>query len=167
VAGKVKTWIWVVLGVVITCVVTAVAVAGSAFYFLSKQLETHTATVATANREFESAKARFSGQKPLVELDRDGAVTRANTTKTASGDLRVPEQVIVMAFDPDEERIVRVTLPFWLLRLKSRHASINFNGKKMDLEDLKLTIADLERYGPTLIIDQVSPDGTRVLVWSQ
>ena len=26
----------------------------------------------------------------------------------------------------------------------------------MDLEDLKLTVADLERYGPTLIIDQTS-----------
>jgi hypothetical protein len=60
-----------------------------------------------------------------------------------------------------------VTLPFWLLRLKNRHASIDFNGKQMDLEDLKLTVADLERYGPTLIIDQTSPDGTRVLVWSQ
>jgi hypothetical protein len=167
VAGKVKTWIWVVLGVIIACVVTAVAVAGSAFYFLSKRFETHTATSATANREFDSAKARFSGRKPLVELDRDGAVTRANTAEAGSADTRVPEQVIVMAFDPDQERIVRVTLPFWLLRLKSRHASINFNGKKMDLEDLKLTVADLERYGPTLIIDQTSPDGTRVLVWSQ
>jgi hypothetical protein len=72
-----------------------------------------------------------------------------------------------MAFDPDDGRIIRVTLPFWLLRLKSRHASIDFNGKRMDLEDLKLSVADLERYGPTLIIDQSSADGNRVLVWSQ
>ncbi|MEO7273341.1 MAG: hypothetical protein ABIX28_21450 [Vicinamibacterales bacterium] len=166
-AGKVKTWVWIVLGVVIACVVTAVVVAGSAFYFLSKQFETHSATVSNANREFDSAKARFRGQQPLVELDRDGGVTRANAGPAAAADMRIPEHVVVMAFDPDDERIVRVTLPFWLLRLKSRHASINFNGKKMDLEDLKLTVADLERYGPTLIIDQTSPDGTRVLVWSQ
>jgi hypothetical protein len=167
VAGKLKTWIWIVLGVVIACVVTAVVVAGSAFYFLSKQFETHSATVASATREFESAKARFRGQKPLVELDRDGGVTRANTGQAATTDARAPEHVVVMAFDPGEERIVRVTLPFWLLRLKNRHGSIDFNGKQMDLEDLKLTVADLERYGPTLIIDQTSPDGTRVLVWSQ
>ena len=166
-AGKVKTWIWIVLGVIVACVVTAVVAAGSAFYFLSKQFETHSATVASANREFESVKARFSGQKPLVELDRDGAVSRANTGQAAARDTRIPERVVVMAFDPDEERVVRVTLPFWLLRLKNRHGSINFNGKQMDLEDLKLTVADLERYGPTLIIDQTSPDGTRVLVWSQ
>ena len=166
-AGKVKTWIWIVLGVVIACVVTAVVVAGSAFYFLSKQFETHSATVETAKSEFESAKARFRGQTPLVELDRDGGVTRANTGSAAAADRRIPESIVVMAFDPDEERIVRVTLPFWLLRLKNRHGSIDFNGKQMDLEDLKLTVADLERYGPTLIIDQTSPDGTRVLVWSQ
>jgi len=167
VAGKIKTWIWVVLGVVLTCVIAAVVIAGSAFYFFSKQFDTHSATAATANREFEEVKARFSGQKPLVELDRQGDLTRADSGGAAAPDARVPERVIVMAFNPDDERVVRVTLPFWLLRLKSRHASINFNGKRMDLEDLKLTVADLERFGPTLIVDQTNPDGTRVLVWSQ
>ena len=37
----------------------------------------------------------------------------------------------------------------------------------MDLEDLKLSVEDLERFGPTLIVDQTSADGKRVLVWSQ
>ena len=29
----------------------------------------------------------------------------------------------------------------------------------MDLEDLKLSVEDLERYGPTLIVDHTSADG--------
>jgi hypothetical protein len=37
----------------------------------------------------------------------------------------------------------------------------------MDLEDLRLTVEDLERYGPTLIVDHKAPDGDRVLVWSK
>ena len=37
----------------------------------------------------------------------------------------------------------------------------------MDLEDLRLSIEDLERYGPTLIVDHQAPDGQRVLVWSK
>ena len=37
----------------------------------------------------------------------------------------------------------------------------------MDLEDLKLTVEDLERFGPTLIVDHRSTSGERVLVWSQ
>jgi len=168
VAGKIKTWIWVALGIVVACVATAVVLAGSAFYFFSQAVETHSATAAGAEREFASIEARFKGQKPLVELDRHGTVARANTDRGAAPRTeRTPEHVVVMAFNPEKGRIIRVTLPFWLLRLKSRHASIDFNGKRMDLEDLKLSIADLERYGPTLIVDQSSADGNRVLVWSQ
>ena len=37
----------------------------------------------------------------------------------------------------------------------------------MDLEDLRLSVEDLERFGPTLIVDHASADGNRVLVWSQ
>ena len=39
--------------------------------------------------------------------------------------------------------------------------------RKMDLEDLKLTVEDLERFGPTLIVDHKNANGERVLVWSQ
>jgi hypothetical protein len=74
----------------------------------------------------------------------------------------------VLAFDPDDSgRIERVTIPFWLLRLNLRGSTIDFNGARMDLEDLKLTVEDLERFGPTLLIDHANRDGERVLVWSQ
>ena len=64
--------------------------------------------------------------------------------------------------------MVRVTIPFWLLRLKVGGTTIDLNrGGKMDLEDLKLSVEDLERFGPTLIVDHSSRDGERVLVWSQ
>ena len=72
-----------------------------------------------------------------------------------------------MAFDPDDGRIVRLKIPFWLLRLKTHGSNINFNGRRMDLEDLKLSVEDLERFGPTLIVDHTGIDGKRVLVWSQ
>jgi hypothetical protein len=51
--------------------------------------------------------------------------------------------------------------------LKTGGARIDFNGRRMDLDDLKLSVEDLERYGPTLIVDHTSEDGERVLVWSQ
>jgi hypothetical protein len=62
---------------------------------------------------------------------------------------------------------VKVSIPFWLLRLKMRGATIDLNGNRMDLEDLKLTVEDLERFGPTLIVDHSSASGDHVLVWSQ
>ena len=37
----------------------------------------------------------------------------------------------------------------------------------VDLAQLQITVEDLERFGPTLILDQKDTDGSRVLVWSQ
>jgi hypothetical protein len=51
--------------------------------------------------------------------------------------------------------------------MKMRGTTIDFNGNKMNLEDLKLTVEDLERFGPALIVDHRSGSGERVLVWSQ
>ena len=96
-------------------------------------------------------------------------VKRRHTTdpdRPGHGNTRRPDQLYVLAFDPDDERIVKVTVPFWLLRLKSR-GTIDFNGGQLELEDLKLTVEDLERFGPTLIVDHKSTGGERVLVWSQ
>jgi hypothetical protein len=72
-----------------------------------------------------------------------------------------------MAFDPEDGRVVRLAIPFWLLRLKTGRGSIDLNGSRMNLEDLKLSVAELERFGPSLIVDHTSPEGDRVLVWSQ
>ena len=166
-AGKLKTWVWVVLGVIVTCIVGAVAIAGAGFYFFTRHIETRTVSPTVASREFEQVKAQFPGQKPLVELDRHGSFVRSNPDRPAAHNGRVPQELFVMAFDPEDGRVVRLKIPFWLLRLKSGGGSVNLNGRRMDLEDLKLRVEDLERFGPTLIVDHSSDEGKRVLVWSQ
>jgi hypothetical protein len=153
--------------VLVTCVVAVIAIAGVGFYFFSQHIETRTVSAATASRDFAEVTARFVGQKPLVELDRHGNFVRSNPDRPARRNRAVPEQLYVMAFDPDDGRVVRLAIPFWLLRLKTGGGNIDFNGNKMNLEDLRLSVADLERFGPSLIVDHASADGNRVLVWSQ
>ena len=165
-AGKVKTWVWVALAIIVTGIVAVVAIAGIGFYFFTQHIDTRTVSASVASRDFDAVKAKFIGQKPLVELDRHGTFLRSNPERPKAAG-RVPEELLVMAFDPDDGRIVRVTIPFWLLRLKTGGGSIDLNGRRMDLEDLKLRVADLERFGPTLILDHAREDGNRVLVWSQ
>jgi hypothetical protein len=166
-AGKVKTWVWVVVGIAVVMILGVIALAGVGVYFFSQHIQTRAASPVNAAREFEQVTTRFSGQKPLIELDKRGHYLRANTDRTPPPNAKAPEALNVMAFDPDDGRIVRITIPFWLLRLKMRWATIDFNGNKMDLEDLKLTVEDLERFGPTLIVDHKNTTGERVLVWSQ
>jgi hypothetical protein len=166
-AGKVKTWLWVVLAVVVVGILGLIAMAGVGIYFFSQHIQTRTETPAAASRDFEQISSRFRGEMPLIELDEHGHYLRSNTDRHATPGTRAPEALHVMAFNPDDGRIVRVDIPFWLLRLKLRGSAIDFNGHRMELEDLKLTVEDLERYGPALIVDHRSPSGQRVLVWSQ
>ncbi len=83
-AGKVKTWVWVLLGVIVTCVVGVVAIAGAGFYFFTRHIETRTVSPAAATEEFEEVKAQFVGQKPLVELDRRGTLRSFESRSSGS-----------------------------------------------------------------------------------
>jgi hypothetical protein len=169
-AAKVKTWVWIVAAVFVVGILGIVALAAVSFYYFSQHIETRDASALTAGREFQEIRDRFSGQKPLIELDDRGRLVRTNPDRPAQKTPRRPEQLNVLAFEPDdgpEGRLVRVTIPFWLLRLKSGNARIDLNEGRMDLEDLKISVEDLERYGPTLLVDHKSSSGQRVLVWSQ
>jgi len=166
-AAKVKTWVWVVLGIVVVGILCVITVAGVGLYFFSQHVQTRAASPANAAQEFDQIEVRFKGQKPLIELDSRGHYLRANTDRTPPENPRSLEALNVLAFEPNDGRIVKISIPFWLLRMKMRGTTIDFNGRKMDLDDLKLTVEDLERFGPTLIVDHKQATGERVLVWSQ
>lgn len=165
-ADKVKTWIWIVAAVVIVGILGLIAAAGAGMYFFSRHVETATASPARAERDFSEIEARFAGQKPLIELDAHGRFLRSNVDRPSRAGIDPPDVLRVMAFDPREGRTVRVSLPFWLLRMKS-NAAIDFNGRRVRLEDLELSVADLERYGPALVVDHRASSGQRVVVWTE
>jgi hypothetical protein len=166
-AGRVKAWVWVVVAIVVIGILGVVAMAGIGLYFFSQHVETRTTSVSNAAHDFDQVRSRFEGQKPLIELDQHGRYLRSNADRKPPNNPRPPESINVMAFDPDEQKIVRITIPFWLVRMKMRGATIDLNGNHMNLEDLRLTAEDLERFGPTLIVDHEATSGERVLVWSQ
>lgn len=166
-AVKVKTWIWIVVAIVSLGILCVIAMAGAGMYFVAQNLQTRTVSLETAAGEFDTIRKQFAGQKALIELDEEGNFLRSNTDRPAPANARRPETLFVLAFDPDDGSLVRMSIPFWLLRMKTDDATINFSGNRMDLEDLKLTVEDLERFGPSLILDQKNEGGDRVLVWSQ
>jgi hypothetical protein len=166
-AGKSRTWIWVIAGIVVVGILCVIAMAAAGLYFFSRNIDTHEVSPAMAEREFAEVRTKFTGQKPLIELDSHGELLRTNPDRPEQKDPRRPQTLYVLAFEPEEGRIVKVNIPFWLLRFKTGNATIDLNGSRMDLEDLKLTVEDLERLGPTLIIDHTMTSGEHVLVWSQ
>ena len=71
-----------------------------------------------------------------------------------------------MAWDPDDRNMVRVTLPFWILRLKS--GPLDLSQKVMvNHRHGDVTVEQIERYGSTLLVDHQGRGGDRLLVWTE
>jgi hypothetical protein len=164
-AGKVKTWVWIVVGVVVLGILGVIGMAAAGLYFVKSHVNVQATTIAAATADFQAVRQRFTGQRPLVELDERGNFLHANTERPAG--TVAPKSLNIMAFEPRDERVIRMDLPFWMLRLKMRGSRFDVGGGNVDLAKLRLTVEDLERYGPTLILDHKDSDGSRVLVWSQ
>ena len=166
-AGRVRTWIWVIVAIAVVGVLGMVAIAGVSIYYFSRHIDTKVATPVAAAQEFEEIKRRFGDKPPLIEVDDRGKLVRSNAKRPGPPNPKKPDELRVLAFDPDSERIVSLTIPFWVLRMKIGDQEIRLGDSNMNLEDLRMSVEDLERHGPTLIIDHKARDGERVLVWSQ
>jgi hypothetical protein len=164
-AGKVKAWVWVVVGVVVFGILAVIAMAAAGLWFVKSHVDVRTMTTAAAVEDFRTVRQRFAAQKPLIELDEHGSFMRANTDRPAG--TQRPQTLNVMAFDSHDEKIIRMELPFWVLRLKGGGGRFDIGRSNVDLARMRITVEDLERYGPMLILDQKDTDGSRVLVWSQ
>jgi hypothetical protein len=161
-ASKVKTWVWIVIGIVAVCILCVIGLAAAGLWFVKSHVDIRQTSATMAASDFDTVLHRYAGQKPLIELDDRGNFVHANTDRP-NGTQR-PESLNIMAFNPRDDKVVRMEVPFWLLRLK--HGT-RFGVSDLDLVKLRLTVEDLERYGPTLIVDHQDSEGARVVVWSE
>src|SRR5829696_7023245 len=164
-AGKVKTWVWVVVGIVVFGILGVIAMAAAGLWFVKSHVNIQSSTTAVAAVDFQTVRARFANQKPLIELDEHGSFLRANTDRPAG--TQRPQTLNVMAFDPHDEKVVRLDLPFWLLRLKGGGGSFDIGRRSVDLARMRLTVEHLECYVPILRLEQKETGSSRVVIWSQ
>ena len=155
--------LWIILGIVGFIVLSVIAFAAFGLYFVTRNLDMESATTVQAAASFDEVRARFK-EAPIIALDDRERVTLSRRPPSQQmGDK--PETMHVMAYDTDDSRIVRVTIPFWMLRLGRE--KIRLGGGDLDFDKLELTAEELERYGPSLLLDHRDRDGKRVLVWTQ
>jgi hypothetical protein len=165
---KIPTWAAVLIAGVIILGMLAVAAVGGAAFFIYRHVNTTFTGYENAAAEFTSARARFAGQLPLIELTigEEPVLHRELVTGTRGQRL---DSLRVLAYDRHARKLVRVTLPFWLLRLvPANHFSfLDDNGIDIDSDRVPLTLEDLERRGPGLILDTRDRRGSEVLVWTE
>jgi hypothetical protein len=63
--------------------------------------------------------------------------------------------------------LVRAHVPFWFLTLKGPAAQFALRGTGLDPGRLGASPADLKRYGTSVVLDEVSSDGGRLLVCTE
>jgi hypothetical protein len=146
----------IVLSVVGVFVVLCLITVSFLVYMAMSAFRTEEVDQAQARTAFEEVRGKFPGVMPAFEL-RNGeepAIVRQPPATAASPE---PTSVHILAWDPDEGQLSRITLPFSLLRL---------SNDPIEFEGVSLEIEDVQRYGRTLLLDGDSKDGDRILIWT-
>jgi hypothetical protein len=163
-----KTWVSVLIASVIIVGILAAAAIGGTAFFIYRHVHTQFTPTENAQQQFAQARARFTGQQPLIEIRKGDEPVLHREVIPPSLPAAKLETLRVLAYTHDR-KLVHVSIPFWLLRLApTRHVSfMNDTGLDFDSERVHLTLDDLERRGPGLILDQADRRGSQVLVWSE
>jgi uncharacterized protein YneF (UPF0154 family) len=167
---KRQTWVSVVIGIVIVVAILAISAVGGTAYFIRRHVSTQFTPEPNAAEQFAQTRARFAGQKPLIEIrSGDEAVLHREFAAGSSSTVKL-SSLRVLAYDTRAQKLVHVSIPFWLLRLApttNRFSVLGDNGIDLDSDRVHLTLDDLERRGPGLVLDQAERRGSQVIVWTE
>ena len=163
-----RTWLSVIIASVIIVGVLAVAAIGGTAYFIYRHVNAEFAPSANAQRQFVDTRARFAGQQPLIEMRRGDEPVLHREVILASQPERI-ETLRVLAYDERAGKLVNVSIPMWLLRMfpSKRMSFLSDNGIDFDSDRVHVTLEDIDRRGPGLILDQTDRRGSQVLVWTE
>ncbi|BCS35720.1 hypothetical protein TBR22_A49540 [Luteitalea sp. TBR-22] len=166
-----RRWVQVVLAVLLVLTLGVIVLAGSCAYLVRQQVRvTDASSPAEFDREVDAVLRRFRGVPALVEDTDSGPriATRAMSDRqkaVAKGKLRALKNLNVLVFSTRENKLVRLSIPFWLLRM-SPDGTVDINDDEVDLGKLRLSIDDLEAAGPGPLFVRRSGD-SKVLAWTE
>ncbi|MGD8375225.1 MAG: hypothetical protein PVF68_03720 [Acidobacteriota bacterium] len=156
-------WVLVILG---SLAVAGISISG---YLFSRWSEVLPADSAGAEAAFRDARERAGGGPAYVEILPTGQV---RVRRELEGTERRPfASLHLLAWDPEAARLVRIAFPFWFVRMKMNDA-VNLGTITTALAgdwrhlDLRVSVRDLERRGPGIVLDHEMDDGSRVLLWT-
>ena len=159
----------VLIASVIVVGILAVSAVGGTAYFIYRHVHTQFTPTENAEQQFAEARARFSGQQPLIEIRKDDQPLLHREVIPKSMPATKLATLRVLAYDARARKLVNVSIPMWLLRMapSNKFSFLEDNGIDFDSDRVHITIDDLERRGPGLILDQAARRGLPVLVWTE
>ena len=164
--AKARTWIIVILSIVGIFIICLMVAAGMGAMWVGRHIRTSPTTATQAVKAFDQERQRFGADKALITLEdvENGPAVQKRIDALPTATVK-PTEMAILVWDPDDERTVRIELPFWILKMGKR--KIDIGSSAFDFDRYRIDVNDLERIGPKLIADIQKPGGERVLVWTR
>jgi hypothetical protein len=160
---RTRRWAPIIFGVTVFVVFLAISAAVFGVSWVREHLEIEDTSPQRAEATFEDIRQRYIAKAPLLEMRGAERARRNAPPDTAP---RVSLTTLhLLAWDEDERQLVRFELPFWLLRLKETPIRFGTYASGLDELNISLTAAEIERYGPGIIIDVSREGRDRALLW--
>lgn len=156
-----RTWVkWTICGIALVVLCVA-ALAATGAYFALRKLDTRVVTEAEAQREGDPIRGRYTGRAPLVEVvDAKSGDIRIN--RPADGTAPPVNTIHILTWKAEDGQLFRTEVPLWLMRFSTANLVSNLG---LAPERFRLTVADIERYGPGIVVDYRAPKSDHVLIW--
>ena len=163
---KAQKWLLIAVGVFVALIFLGLGAIYATVTYVQNhfQVAQHTSQEDVA-RAFDEVHKRFGDKPAFMEWKDDRpvlneAAAKASTTTTPLTTLHV------VAYNDDDGNLVRMDIPFWLLRLKK--GPINLGTSAGGWTDrVKITVEDIERFGPGIILEASPRDRGRALLWAE
>jgi hypothetical protein len=156
-----RTWVKASLGAVALVAVGLVALAGTGAYYVLRHLETQAAGETESVKAVEAVRARFGARPPLIEVV-DPRTANIRINRPAEPSTSRVATIHIINWKGDTGEMTRAQVPLWLMRFSSLNIASQLG---IAPEKFRLTVADIERYGPGIVVDYGSPGALRLLVW--
>ena len=154
------TWAKVTISGIALAALGLAVLAGIGGYFVFRHMEKRAADQVEAGRAIDAAKAKFGVRPPLVEITdpRRGDIRINRTAEPATAQVST---VHIVSWQRETGELMRTQAPLWLMRFSTLNLASRLG---LAPEKFRLTVNDIERYGPGVVVDYVTPT-TRVLIW--
>jgi hypothetical protein len=155
------TWLKAVLGILTVITVGVLALGGTGAYFVFRTLDQRQLPEAESTKAMEAVRARFGQRPPLVELANPRTMdVRVNRPDQASSS--PVDTIHIINWKSETGELMTTDIPLWLMRF----SSVNILSQLgIAPERFRLTVEDIERYGPGIIVDYSVPGEFRLLLW--
>ena len=180
-----KTWVAILIAGVIIVFMLGVAFIGGTTFFVYRHTSARFVEPSAALGEFTQTRARFAGQTPLLEFvtgdirhakadqklsdhDDDFGGMELVVHRTPNAERREVKTLHVLTYQTSTGKLVHVDIPGWLLQFSS--AGGRFRLASLDAlqgDNERVTVEDLERHGPGLVLDVNGLRGNQVLIWTE